>query len=117
MPTETELALRLGRDLGPLTTDAKWSVTATDDQPQGAYSDAIADALNDMGLASVSVATTTQYNELKDRALLHCLERLEIHYTTLVDSSTGQGEGGVTQKLSQIQQSITRVRGRVALAV
>lgn len=116
--TEAELAARLARDLGPLATDAGWSAAVTADQPQGHYSDAIADATAAMGIAGELVdaaLSAAQVGELRDRALVGCLERLELHYSTLVD--TVAGGGGATQKLGQVRLSIGQVRGRLDLRV
>ena len=118
--TESELAARLARDLGPLAEDAKWSAAASDGQPQGHYSDAISDAKAVLGVSgdlADSVMNSAQLLELAARALLGCLERLEIHYTSLVDSSSGTGAGAQQQKLSQVQAGIARVRNRLATAV
>ncbi|KPV48534.1 hypothetical protein SE17_37545, partial [Kouleothrix aurantiaca] len=61
--------------------------------------------------------SSNQLLELAARGLLGCLERLGIHYTTLVDSSAGAGQGAQVQKLSQVQAGIERVRKRLAAAV
>jgi hypothetical protein len=114
--TEAELAARLVRELGPLAVDAGWSADATAGQPEGHYSDPIADAKEAIGIAGALASaelTAAQLGELRDRALLACLERLELHYATLVDTSTGQGEGSQAQKLSQVQAAIAGVRARV----
>jgi len=111
--TEAELAARLARDLGPLATDAGWSATATAGQSEGHYSDAIADAKDDLGFAGDlgdATLTPAQLAELRDRALLVCLERLERYYITLVDTSSGTGEGSQAQKLSQVQKALVLVR-------
>ncbi|KPV49008.1 hypothetical protein SE17_35020 [Kouleothrix aurantiaca] len=118
--TEAELAARLARDLGPLAADAEWSATATAGQAQGHYTDAISDAKAVLGVDGALADATLSSNqllELKARALLGCLERLELHYTTLVDSSAGTGAGAQVQKLSQVQAGIARVRTRLATAV
>ena len=118
--TEAELAARLSRDLGPLAEDANWSATATAGQAQGHYTDAIADAKAVLGVDGAladAVMNGNQLLELAARALLACLERLEIHYTSLVDSSAGTGAGAQQQKLSQVQAGIARVRTRLAAAV
>lgn len=112
------LAAWLQRYLGPLALDAGWAVTPTVEQPHGHYSDPIADALTPFGVASVEVlapeVTTPERITLRERALLGCLERLELHYALLVDTGAGQGEGGVTQRLGQVQQALVRVRQRIA---
>ena len=118
--TEAELAARLSRDLGPLADDANWSATATAGQAQGHYTDAISDAKAVLGVEGAladATLTSAQLLELAARALLGCLERLELHYTTLVDSSAGTGAGAQQQKLSQVQAGIARVRNRLAAAV
>ena len=118
--TEAELAARLARDLGPLAADAEWSATATAGQDQGHYSDAISDAKAVLGVEGALASATLSSNQLLElmaRALLGCLERLELHYTTLVDSSAGTGAGAQQQKLSQVQAGIARVRQRLAAAV
>src|SRR5262245_36895344 len=89
--TEADLMNRLVRDLGPLAVDAQRSTTATSDQPQGSYSDPIADAKEGAGVtAALSTVTAVATIRLIRRlALLACLERLELHYATLVDTTTG----------------------------
>lgn len=114
--TDAELALRLARELGPLAIDAAWSVTASTGQAQGHYSDPIADAkeaLDITGDLDDAELTGTQTRDLRDRALLGCLERLELHYSTLVDTSTGQGDGTQVQKLSQVRAGIVGIRKRL----
>jgi hypothetical protein len=114
--TEIELAARLARELGPLATDAGWSSAATTDQPQGHYSDPIADAKEAMAITgdlSDATLTAAQAIELRDRALLGCLERLELHYATKTDTQIGAGGDSQAQKLSQVQAAIAKVRARV----
>ncbi len=116
--TEIELALRLARELGPLAVDAGWSAGTTTGQPEGHYSDPIADAKAAMDIIGDLVdatLTSAQAIELRDRALLGCLERLELHYATKTDSTVSAGLGGdsLAQKLSQVQAAISKVRARV----
>jgi hypothetical protein len=114
--TEAELAARMARELGPLAVDAAWSVVATAGQAQGHYTDPISDAkeaLSIEGNLADAELTGVQTRELRDRALLACLERLELHYATLVDTSTGQGEAQQQQKLSQVRTGITQLRTRL----
>lgn len=115
--TESDLAQRLARDLGPLAVDAGWSLDAAEGQPQGSYSDGIADAKQAAGvvgdLASAAAAALALVRQLALRA---CLERLELHYATLVDTTTG-GETTVTQRLSQVRQAISSVRQSLAAAI
>ncbi|MBK9709716.1 MAG: hypothetical protein IPO81_00015 [Kouleothrix sp.] len=118
--TETDLMQRLARDLGPLALDAQWSTTATSEQPYGSYSDALADAKEGAGIAGdLSAVTSSATLALVRRlALLACLERLELHYATLVDTTTGGDAGeAVTQKLSQVRTAIGQVRATLAAAV
>jgi hypothetical protein len=114
--TEAELAARLARELGPLAVDAAWSVAATTGQAQGHYTDPISDAKEALGitddLADVEL-TGVQTRELRDRALLGCLERLELHYATLVDTTTGTGDTSQVQKLSQVRAGIQGIRARL----
>ncbi|HEY3233016.1 MAG TPA: hypothetical protein VGJ87_27540 [Roseiflexaceae bacterium] len=117
---EADLMNRLVRDLGPLAVDAQWSTTATSDQPHGSYSDPIADAKAGAGvvgdLADVTAAATLTL--VRRLALLACLERLELHYATLVDTTTGGDSGDtITQKLSQVRQAIGQVRTQLAASV
>lgn len=113
--TEAELATRLARELGPLATDAEWSTTASAGQAYGSYTDAIDDAMTDCAVSgSLNAASLALQRAVRWSALLACLERLELHYSTLVDSASGQGEGGSTQKLSQVRATITQVRKRLA---
>lgn len=113
--TEAELVARLARELGPLAVDAGWSSTATTGQPYGAYSDAVMDALSESGIVDPleTVADWLTLRDVQESALLHCLRRLELHYSTLTDTSTGQGAGGVTQKLSQVRAALATVAGRL----
>ncbi len=118
--TEADLMNRLVRDLGPLAVDAQWSTTAGVDQPQGSYSDPIADAKVGAGvsgdLADVTASATLVL--VRRLALLACLERLELHYVTLVDTASGGEAGGsVTQKLSQVRTAIGQVRATLAATV
>ena len=104
--TENDLAARLHRDLGALAADAGWSPAATDGQPQGHYSDPIADALEAAGLTTLASATAAQLRAIRRTALGVCLDRLEIHYAQAVDV-TGDG---LNEALSQIGQAIARAR-------
>ena len=118
--TEADLMNRLVRDLGPLSVDASWSTTATAGQPQGSYSDPISDAKEGAGISGdLSAVTDTATLVLVRRlALLACLERLELHYVTLVDTASGGESGGtVTQKLSQVRTAIGQVRATLAATV
>jgi hypothetical protein len=118
--TEADLMNRLVRDLGPLAVDAQWSTTAGTGQPQGSYSDPISDAKEGAGVSGdLSAVTTTATLVLVRRlALLACLERLELHYATLVDTTTGGDSGDtITQKLSQVRQAIGQVRAQLATSV
>ncbi len=118
--TDAELAARLARELGPLAVDAQWSVAATANQLYGHYTDAMADAKAVLGVDGAldqATLTTVQLQELIQRALLACLERLELHYATLVDTTVGSGDGAQQQKLSQVRAAISQVRGRLASAV
>jgi hypothetical protein len=112
------LAAWLHRYLGPLAADAGWALAPAAEQPHGHYTDPIADALTPFGVASVEAlaveVTVAERALLRDRALLGCLERLELHYALLVDTGTGQGYSGVTQRLGQVQQALVRVRQRMA---
>ena len=54
-----------------------------------------------------------QLREVHETALINCLRRLELHYVLLTDTSTGQGAGGVTQKLSQVRLAIGTVAARL----
>jgi hypothetical protein len=118
--TEADLMNRLVRGLGPLAVDAQWSTTATTGQPQGSYSDPIADAKEGAGVSGDLSAVTTWATLILVRrlALLACLERLELHYVTLVDTSSGGESGGsVTQKLSQVRAAIGQVRATLAATI
>jgi hypothetical protein len=109
--TDAELAARLSRELGPLAVDAGWSATASTGQAQGHYTDPIADAR--AAMAITGTLTAAQEIELRDRALLGCLERLELHYATRTDSTIGAGADSHVEKLSQVHSAIARVRARV----
>jgi hypothetical protein len=115
---ESELAQRLARDLGPLAVDAVWSVDAADGQPQGSYSDGVADAKQAAGVVGdlSGVTDPAALALVRQLALRACLERLELHYATLVDTMTG-GETTVTQRLSQVRQAIAQVRQSLAAAI
>jgi hypothetical protein len=118
--TEDELARRLARDLGPLATDAQWSAVASDGQPQGSYSDAIADAKEEAEVSGAldSVLDAPKLRSIRRLALLVCLERLELHYSTLVDTSSGGDTGNqVVQRLSQVRVAIGSVRKTLSESV
>jgi hypothetical protein len=119
--TEAELMNRLSRDLGPLAVDAQWSTAAYSGQPQGSYSDAIADAKEAAGVVGNLPAVTDGPTVVLVRrlALLACLERLELHYASLVDTTTTAGAAGeaVTQKLSQVRAAIGSVRTALVATV
>src|SRR5262245_40047065 len=118
--TEADLMNRLVRDLGPLSVDASWSTTATAGQPQGSYSDPISDAKEVAGVDSdlADVVTSATLILVRRLALLACLERLELHYATLVDTTSGGDSGDtITQKLSQVRQAIGQVRSQLAASV
>lgn len=107
--TPAQLAARLHRDLGALASDAQWDTVGVDDQPQGSYSDPIADALEAAGLTDLEDATAAQLKAIRRAALSLCLDRLELHYTQAVDVS-GDGQ---SQALSQISQAIARARANL----
>lgn len=113
--TPAQLAARLHRDLGALAADAGWDTIGVDDQPQGSYSDPIADALEAAGLADLEDATAAELKAIRRTALSLCLDRLELHYAQAVDTS---GDG-LSESFSQIGQAIARARanlvGRVAV--
>lgn len=115
--TEAELAARLHRDLNALADEAGWSATPTDGQPQGHYSDPIADALAAQGLDALADATSAQIVAVRRVALGLCLDRLAAYYAALVDIRAGERE----EKLSQLRDSIPAVRasliGRTAVGV
>ncbi len=115
---ESELAQRLARDLGPLAIDAGWLADAAGGQPQGSYSDPIADAKQAAGVSGelAGVADPATLALVRQLALRACLERLELHYATLVDTTTG-GETTVTQRLSQVRQAISQVRQNLAAVI
>ncbi len=116
--TEAELMARLARDLGPLAIDAGWSADAAEGQPQGSYSDGIADAKQAVGVVGdlLGVTDSTTLALVRQLALRACLERLELHYATLVDTTTG-GDTTVTQRLSQVRAAISSVRQSLAAAI
>lgn len=118
--SEAALAERLARELGPLAADARWSAAAAAGQPYGDYTDAIEDAkaaLGVVGALEQAALSAALRRELTARALLGCLERLELHYSALVDTSVGTGDGAQQQKLSQVQAGVARVRARLAAAL
>jgi hypothetical protein len=108
----SDLAARLARDLGSLASDAGWSAEATSGQPQGHYTDAIADAMDDIGVDDLAEATPAHLRRVRQAALLTCLERLELYYATLTDIRVGQRD----EKLSQIASAIGRIREAAHLA-
>lgn len=105
--TEQALAARLHRDLGQLAIDAGWTTDASADQPQGNYSDPIADAKETAGIAGdLAAAPATAVQKVRRLALGVCFDRLALHYTTAVDHS----EDGMSENLSQILINIERAR-------
>ncbi len=108
--TPAELALRLERDLQALASDAAWSTAASTGQPEGHYSDPIADAMSDAGVSDLTTATAAQLKTIRTAALGGCLDRLERHYATLVDTA----QGSLSQKLSQTFAAISLLRERIS---
>lgn len=108
--TPAELAQRLERDLQALATDAEWTATPSAGQPEGHYSDPIADALSDAGVSDLPTATAAQLKAIRLAALGGCLDRLERHYATLVDTAAGS----LSQKLSQTFAAISLLRQRIS---
>lgn len=111
--TRQELANRLHRDLGALAVDAGWSTTASDGQPDGSYTDPIDDALLAAGVDDVTLVASADLVPIRQAALAGCLERLERHYATLVDTTTGP----LSQKLSQTREAIKVLRESLPLGV
>lgn len=106
--TNAALAARLHRDLGWLATEAEWSTTSDDeDQPQGHYTDPIEDALEAEGVESLADATAAERKAVRRVALLGCLDKLEIHFAALVDTTLGPR----ADRMSQISEAIGRIRG------
>jgi hypothetical protein len=110
--TDADLAQRLHRDLAALAADAGWSPAATEGQPQGHYSDPIADACADVGVADLAAATVVQRKRVRQLALSACLERLELHYAAQADLKVGQRD----EKLSQISAALGRIRASAPAA-
>jgi hypothetical protein len=104
--TDAELASKLHRDLQGLALEAGWATAATLDQPQGHYSDLIADAKADVGVTIWAAASAAQIKRVRQLALLACLDRLELHFATLTDLKVGQRE----ERLSQIGAAVARAR-------
>lgn len=110
--TADELAQRLHRDLAALAADAGWSPTATEGQAQGHYTDALSDALAEVGLDDLADATTAQGKRVRQLALGACLARLELHYAAVTDIKVGQRD----EKLSQIGAALSRIRASAPAA-
>lgn len=112
--TESELAGRLHRDLGALALDVEWSTVVTDEQPQGSYTDPIADAKEEAEIEDLEDATAAQLKSIKRTALNLCFDRLLIHYAATVDVS-GDGKSESFSQISiQIERARTAVLGRAA---
>lgn len=110
--TESELAARLARELGALAADAEWSTDATAGQDQGHYTDVIEDAMDAAAVdGDLADATATQLRVVKRVALERCLDRLELHYSVLVDTDAA---GVASEKLSQIRAAITAMRSSLS---
>lgn len=110
--TADELAQRLHRDLAALAADARWSPAATEGQAQGHYTDAISDAIADVGLEDLADATHAQLKRVRQLALGACLERLELRYAAMTDLKVGQRD----EKLSQIGAALSRIRASAPAA-
>ncbi len=108
--TPAELAARLHRDLATLAVDAEWNTSASTGQPEGHYSDPIADAMSDAGVSDLTTAAPAQLKAIRTAALGGCLDRLERHYATLVDTA----QGSLNQKLSQTFAAISQLRERIS---
>lgn len=113
--TRADIAGLVQRALGALATDA--ALTTTDDgtgQTEGSYTDAIDYGLRAVGaidadtdaidVALITVATLDDLLQVVQRAML---ERLQLHYATVVDLQVGQR----AEKLSQIGAAIGRLLG------
>lgn len=112
--TDADLAARLGRDLGALGTDAGWSTSATAGQEQGHYTDPITDAKDAYGVTGdLDAAELATQRKVQKLAFLYCLDRLQVHYAALVDTS----EAGLSQSWSQIADRIHQLRGRFGRGV
>jgi hypothetical protein len=116
--TRADIAGLVHRALGALATDA--ALTTTDDgagQTEGSYTDAIDYGLRAVGaidadtdaidVGLITVATLDDLLQVVKRAML---ERLQLHYATVVDLQVGQRE----EKLSQIGAAIARLLGSSA---
>jgi len=63
----------------------------------------------------LALTESQQLTLVRRLALLSCLERLELHYATLVHTTTGGDSGDtITQKLSQVRTAIGQVRAQLA---
>ena len=106
MTTRTALAQRLARDLGPLASDADWSLDPAGDQTEGSYTDAISDGLAAAGVVSLEAATASQVEAVRVAALGSALTRLEFWWAAQVDLKVGQRD----EKLSQISKALRTLR-------
>lgn len=113
--TDAELAARLSRELNSLAEEADWSTEATTGQPQGSYSDAIADAKEAVGISDLTTATAAQLKSIKRLALLACYDRLMNYYATLTDITVGPRKEELSQLLGAVERARQATVGRVAV--
>lgn len=115
--TEAELAARLSRDLNSLASEAEWTTTGSGDQPQGSYTDAIADAKAAADVDDLTTATAAQIVSIRRTALLACYDRLVNYYATLVDITVGPRQERLSQLLGAVERARQASVGRVAQGV
>lgn len=113
--TDADLALRLSRDLGALATDAQWATSGDQSQPQGHYTDPIADAKAAIGIADLPDATAEQLRRVRLAALAVCFDRLEAHYAALVN--TKGAELNVERLLDNCRSLRLQLVGSIAVGV
>jgi|FLYN01.1.fsa_nt_gi hypothetical protein len=112
--TRAELAAMVHRKLGQLATDASLSTTASGDQTEGSYTDAIDAGLRSVGaidpetdLADVRWLDAGLLDTCLDAIEREVLERLQRHYAVLTDIKVGERD----EKLSQIGAAIAKLTG------
>lgn len=106
------IAATVHRKLGALATDASLSTTASGDQTEGSYTDAIDAALRQLGAydpdteaLDATLVPIALHNTLLRVVEGEMLDRLQRHYALLTDRKVGSRD----EKLSQIGAALARL--------
>lgn len=111
--TRAEIAAIVHRKLGGLASDASLSTTASGEQTEGSYTDAIDAGLRSLGaldadtdLPDIRALEAGQLDTLLGLVEGEALALLQRHYATLTDIRVGERD----EKLSQISAQIAKLK-------